>query len=592
MSALAEASFIRASRENKCQRAGGAQPAIRKTTGRLVTYCPMYAPNAMMPDNGLALLAAVTNAAGHDVKVMDYNTTDSMRRLIPPFWSRCLDLNWKYMISPRYDNPNLGLADKFVLALGGVVNSAIDWGKLTFTRRAEVHRVAQELIRQVQDEGVEWIGFKLWNGYGYTMPLAIAREVKRVCPDVKLFAGGPQADFYYKYDVLRQRTDVFDAISFRGGEEALVGLADWVGSNGRLDRADIPNIVFRDAAGKIKQTEYRPVDLKELPMPDYSEETYPAMQGDQKIKVAVQVDMIGCYWNKCAFCGYKFRTPDRVSQKTPEQVFAEMRALMRQGIFAFRFSGATLGPAFHNRLADLILASGVQIKFAAFVRAQEMDALDLEKLKRAGLDSVMLGVESGSPTLLKSMHKGEEAATLERQIKRFKAAGVFVVASLIGFPPGQTDQTFQETVDFLKRAQPDAIVYTPPLAIPGTDWWDNAGTNNVEIVGTKAEAIAAALIYSIRHLVPPALWPPMPYMVNGLTSRQFLKEVDREAGVIQAQTGIPSRISDDLALFAHLLGKEPVAFRDEVTRMFIAADTEAIDRLVRTLNAAMLSLYT
>jgi hypothetical protein len=190
---------------------------------------------------------------------------------------------------------------------------------------------------------------------------------------------------------------------------------------------------------------------------------------------------------------------------------------------------------------------------------------------------------------LSSLNKGETVEVLERQIKRFKEAGVFVVASLVGFPPGQTDETFQETLDFLGSARPDAIVYTPPLAIPGTPWWDNAERFGIEIDKPEEDAIRALMRYPIKYLVPPQLWPRMPFKFNGLDSKGFLAKVGDEAKEI-AQLGIPSRISDDTALFAHLLAVSPAQFRDDATGMFFAADADRIDGLVARLNRAISGL--
>jgi uncharacterized radical SAM superfamily protein len=574
---------------SRARKSGAGRANTRATRGVLVTYAPVYAPNALMPDNGLAQLAATANAAGHTVRILDYNTTNSMRRLVPPFWSRRLSGIWE-TLSPRMAQDNPTKADKIVMGLAAVVMVAIDKIVLGYTRRAEVHRVAREIIHQARTEGVDWVGFKLWNGDGYSMPLAIAREVKRACPHLKLFAGGPHADYFYR--TIIEETDVFDAIAYGSGEEALVGLADWVGGHGEraLQAGDIPNIIFRNGEGSVVKNNYRQVDLSILPPPDYSETVYPAMAGNQKLKVMVQVDLLGCYWQKCAFCAYKLRSP-KVQEKRAEQIFAEMQALAEKGWRAFRFAGASLDPALHNRLADLILASDLKgkIKFAAFVRAQKMDELDLAKLVEAGLDSVMIGVESGSPTLLSSLNKGETVEVLERQIKRFKEAGVFVVASLVGFPPGQTDETFQETLDFLGSARPDAIVYTPPLAIPGTPWWDNAERFGIEIDKPEEDAIRALMRYPIKYLVPPQLWPRMPFKFNGLDSKGFLAKVGDEAKEI-AQLGIPSRISDDTALFAHLLAVSPAQFRDDATGMFFAADADRIDGLVARLNRAISGL--
>ena len=47
-----------------------------------VAGCPRT-PSDFIPDNGLALLAALLISKGHQVKILDYNTTETLRRLFP-----------------------------------------------------------------------------------------------------------------------------------------------------------------------------------------------------------------------------------------------------------------------------------------------------------------------------------------------------------------------------------------------------------------------------------------------------------------------------------------------------------------------------
>ena len=42
-----------------------------------------YTPSSLMPDNGLASLAGSLMEAGHQVRVLDYGTVSTLRRLFP-----------------------------------------------------------------------------------------------------------------------------------------------------------------------------------------------------------------------------------------------------------------------------------------------------------------------------------------------------------------------------------------------------------------------------------------------------------------------------------------------------------------------------
>ena len=60
--------------------------------GLLVSYAGYpYTPSSLMPDNGLASLAGSLIQAGHEVKILDYGTLDTVRRLIPKDISKNFD---------------------------------------------------------------------------------------------------------------------------------------------------------------------------------------------------------------------------------------------------------------------------------------------------------------------------------------------------------------------------------------------------------------------------------------------------------------------------------------------------------------------
>ena len=91
---------------------------------------------------------------------------------------------------------------------------------------------------------------------------------------------------------------------------------------------------------------------------------------------------------------------------------------------------------------------------ASGVRAHTVD-LDILKLwKENGCMNVLYGIESGSPTMLKVM---EKKISLEQNIKALKAtyeAGLSTCIQLVIGMPGETDETIEETIDFLLQTLP------------------------------------------------------------------------------------------------------------------------------------------
>jgi tRNA A37 methylthiotransferase MiaB len=67
---------------------------------------------------------------------------------------------------------------------------------------------------------------------------------------------------------------------------------------------------------------------------------------------------------------------------------------------------------------------------------------------------LVLGIESGSDNVLLKMGKLNKTPTAEKVLKRAKGAGITVAINImIGFP-GEHQQDFEDTLEFLRRNQP------------------------------------------------------------------------------------------------------------------------------------------
>jgi hypothetical protein len=124
-------------------------------------------------DNGLASLAGALRQAGHDVRIVDYNTLSLIGRLIPPYLRRRL--------ANAYDRFTESRSNRRSRALYFCELKIIDV-LLERRQRAVLRELADDLVKEINRQHSDFVGFKLWNGDGFSGSVFLAGEVKRRCP--------------------------------------------------------------------------------------------------------------------------------------------------------------------------------------------------------------------------------------------------------------------------------------------------------------------------------------------------------------------------------------------------------------------------
>jgi radical SAM superfamily enzyme YgiQ (UPF0313 family) len=93
---------------------------------------------------------------------------------------------------------------------------------------------------------------------------------------------------------------------------------------------------------------------------------------------------------------------------------------------------------------------------------------DLKLLRRAGLHQICQGVDSGSHTILKAMHKDwQDFESIYESAARCLAAGIRPSFNIIFAFPGETRKERRETIDFMMDVC---------RRFPGTEFWTNIFT--------------------------------------------------------------------------------------------------------------------
>jgi radical SAM superfamily enzyme YgiQ (UPF0313 family) len=98
----------------------------------------------------------------------------------------------------------------------------------------------------------------------------------------------------------------------------------------------------------------------------------------------------------------------------------------------------------------------------------------LREMRLAGCERLSLGVESGSPEILKNIDKKITVEEIIESTELAKRFGIRVRYYMMLGNRGETAETFQQTLDFLERARPHQYLFSCLSIYPGTRDFDDA----------------------------------------------------------------------------------------------------------------------
>jgi len=124
------------------------------------------------------------------------------------------------------------------------------------------------------------------------------------------------------------------------------------------------------------------------------------------------------------------------------------------------------------KFSEMLSAQRMDIQWVASSRVDTISREVMEAMKKAGLEMLYFGVESGSQRILNLMKKG---ITLERTQAVFKLAKNLGIAStgafILGYP-GETLDEMWQTIKFSLKLDPDYAQFCVLTPYPGTPLYD------------------------------------------------------------------------------------------------------------------------
>lgn len=130
----------------------------------------------------------------------------------------------------------------------------------------------------------------------------------------------------------------------------------------------------------------------------------------------------------------------------------------------------------------------IKISWSCQSRA-DLDYKTMKIMKDAGCRLLDVGYESGNDEILQNIKKCTSVSQLREFTLNAKKAGLKILADfVIGFP-GETKQTAEQTINFIKEIKPDILQIAVATPMPGTDFYKYCKDNGYLLIDDLEESL-------------------------------------------------------------------------------------------------------
>jgi len=175
---------------------------------------------------------------------------------------------------------------------------------------------------------------------------------------------------------------------------------------------------------------------------------------------------LGCSFNECSFCDM-YRSKD-YSERSWEEVKGEIDMMSKMlpdttKIFLADGDALNLDTEYMIKIVKYIYEKFPNLErvscYAMPMNLLKKTPEELDSMKKAGLDMLYLGIETGSDILLKKVTKGATAKTIIKSCKKAKDAG-FTLSCMVILGIGgskYSSENARETAKVISEVKPDYV---------------------------------------------------------------------------------------------------------------------------------------
>ncbi|NCS71533.1 MAG: radical SAM protein, partial [Candidatus Aenigmarchaeota archaeon] len=396
---------------------------------RFIGYYNRYFPL------GLAYLASVLRKEGHEVLIYDADCNVSPSKMD---FTRLEDSYPDYLKSLKDEN----------------------------------HPILQEVSHTISNFNPDIVGITVWTTFAASA-FKIASLCKEYDRSVPVVMGGPHVSIKYD-EVLKICPDV-DFLIRGEGEETFLELVRMIGErwgNKNATFNNIKGISYRQNGEMVHNPQREFVkDLDAIPFP--ARDLLLNKDSYNSEDMGLLMTSRGCPYN-CSYCATGI-WKRKVRYRSVDNIIKEIKFLIdaygtKQ--FTFKDDSFTVNKKRVLELCDRLIKEKININWDCNTRVNLINEDLLSKMKKAGCNSIKVGIETGSEKILKLMRKGITFEQCRKSANLFRKVGIHWTGYFMMGLPSETKEEVYQTLKFMKELKPDFASFSVYEPFPGTELFE------------------------------------------------------------------------------------------------------------------------
>ncbi len=318
------------------------------------------------------------------------------------------------------------------------------------------NKYSQYVSARIEEGNIQLIGFSVLYPMQLYYAILIARLIKVFHKHVFIVMGGPLITKHAQ--LLKNKKELCECVDgfiAGDGEEPLAELIHQLEYSRNFDK--VPNLyVKKEREGYTQSNATFHADATYILEPIFDNVSSYAM-------LPIRMSY-GCPWGRCTYCTYRY-LHQKFSQGNVEHVVRMMKNLRQKyKISNFRIIDDFISPRVLREFSDALIKEHLNIRWRSWLAlVPGLNESIIQSMARAGCKTVIIGLESMSPRILKLMDKPQTPEHAKRILECLKDAGIKVVVDVIFGFPTETIEEASITLDFLLNNKElyDAVVMQP-----------------------------------------------------------------------------------------------------------------------------------
>lgn len=327
------------------------------------------------------------------------------------------------------------------------------------------HPIWQEIRERIRDFNPDIVGISVWTTFAGSS-FRIASLCKDYDESIPVVMGGPHVSI--KYDEVMKICPDVDFLVRGEGEKIFVELIKAIDEIKR-DFKNVNGISYRQKGEIVHNPPAKFIDdLDDVPFPARDLLLNKASYNSEDM--GLLMTSRGCPY-ACSYCATSI-WERKTRYRSIDNVIAEIKQVIdkygtRQ--FTFKDDSFTVNRKRVMEFCDKLIKEKIKISWDCNTRVNLVDEELLLNMKKAGCNSIKVGIETGSERILRLINKKISFDECIRAAKLFKKVGIHWTGYFMMGLPSETKEDMYQTLQFMKELDPDFASFSVYEPFPGTE---------------------------------------------------------------------------------------------------------------------------